>query len=607
MTTIGDVLQQQARIRPDAVALAAPGRQPLSYAELAHEAQALLEMLAAHGLGRGARIALALPDGPELALTFLATAAGMASAPLNPRYRREEFDFYLSDLGASALVTGLGVGTAAAEAAAALDMPVIEIAADEARGAGCWRLAGDGSRPEPRSSNLNQAQPEDTALLLHTSGTTSRPKLVPLSHSNLLASMTRKARVLELTSADRSLGVMPLFHIHGLVGTLLAPLLVGGSVACPPGFIAPSFFDWVVELRPTWYSAVPTIHQAILARAPRHTEVVATRPFRVIRSSAAALPPTVMTELEQTFECPVLEGYGMTETGLVLTCNPAPPGVRKLGSVGLPLDCEMGIMDADGRLLGDGDIGEVVARSATVTAGYDHNPEATESAFRDGWLRTGDQGYRDADGYYFLTGRLKELINRGGEKISPREIDEVLLAHPGVAQAVTFAIPDAALGEEIGAAVVLRPGADLSELSLRTAVAGQLADFKVPRRILFMDELPRGATGKLQRIGLAEKLGLTSVVPASAESAAHVAPRNETERLLAGIWAEVLGLEQVGVHDDFLGLGGDSILAGMVLARVRATFGLDVPLIEFLDQPTIAEQVELVEMAAFESPASHLP
>ncbi len=249
---------------------------------------------------------------------------------------------------------------------------------------------------------------------------------------------------------------MPLFHIHGLMASTLASLAAGGSVACPPSFNALRFFHWLEDTRPTWYTAVPTMHQAILTRADRHADTIRDSRLRFVRSSSSSLPPQVMRELEQTFGMPVIEAYGMTEAAHQMTSNPLPPASRYAGSVGVAAGPEVAIMDESGQLLPTGSLGEVVIRGRNVTSGYDDNPEANARAFTNGWFRTGDQGTLDDAGYLRLTGRLKELINRGGEKISPLEVDAVLMDHPAVAQGVSFAVPHPMLGEDIAAAIVLR-------------------------------------------------------------------------------------------------------------------------------------------------------
>jgi acyl-CoA synthetase (AMP-forming)/AMP-acid ligase II len=352
------------------------------------------------------------------------------------------------------------------------------------------------------------AEAGDIALVLHTSGTTARPKIVPLSQANICASARHIGATLALSPADACLNIMPLFHIHGLIAAVLSSLGAGGAVICTPGFDALRFFRLLDEERPSWYTAVPTMHQTILTRADRNAEIIARAKLRFIRSSSASLPGPVMEQLEAVFGCPLVESYGMTEASHQMASNPL-AGPRKPGSVGQAAGPEVAIMDDDGTILPQGEIGEVVIRGPNVTAGYEANPDANAKAFTHGWFRTGDQGAFDAEGFLTLTGRLKELINRGGEKVSPLEVDGVLSAHPAVAQALTFAMPHAKLGEEVAAAVVLREGADCSERELRDFVAQQLADFKVPRKVVFLPEIPKGATGKLMRIGLAEKLGLT--------------------------------------------------------------------------------------------------
>jgi acyl-CoA synthetase (AMP-forming)/AMP-acid ligase II len=352
------------------------------------------------------------------------------------------------------------------------------------------------------------AEIDDVALYLYTSGTTSRPRLVPLSHRNIAASARNIGEALGLVPKDRCLNIMPLFHIHGLIAAVLSSVASGGSVFCTPGFDALRFYRWLEEAKPTWYTAVPTMHQAILARASRNPEVVAASKLRFVRSSSASLPPQVMLELEETFSSPVIESYGMTEAAHQVASNPLPPAARKPGSVGIAAGPEIAIMAADGRLLGADQEGEIVIRGENVIAGYVNNSEANKSAFEHGWFHTGDQGRLDNEDYLRVTGRLKEIINRGGEKISPREVDEVLMNHPEIEQVVTFAVPHDKLGEEVGAAIVLREGATATEQDIRAFAAERLADFKMPRRIVILDEIPKGATGKLQRIGLAQKLGL---------------------------------------------------------------------------------------------------
>ncbi|WP_322495278.1 acyl--CoA ligase [Chloroflexus sp.] len=497
--TLFDLLRAGAEGDP---ALIAPGGPVWTFADLRAQVGQLAEWLQAHGLGRGDRIAIALGNGPAMAIAFLAAATAATAAPLNPKYRRDEFAFYYEDTNARALIVAPGEGDEA-RAALRLGMLLIEATLDT-DGRLVFSAAGEASPPR----HDGWADADDVAMILHTSGTTSRPKRVPIRHRNLVASTANIIATYQLSPADRSLCVMPLFHIHGIVASLLSQLAAGGAVICPPGFDGLKFWSWVEQAWPTWYSAVPTMHQVLLARAERNAAIIAANPFRFIRSSSAPLPPVVMERMEAVFGAPVIESYGMTEASHQMTSNPLPPGQRKPGSVGIGFGVEVGIMDENGNLLPAGVKGEVVVRGPNVVDGYENNPEANAAAFVDGWFRTGDQGYLDDDGYLCLTGRIKELINRGGEKISPLEIDDVLLRHPAVAEALAFAAPHPTLGEEVHAAVVLREGIQASERELRDHCAQWLADFKVPRVIHILSALPRGATGKLQRITMAKTLGL---------------------------------------------------------------------------------------------------
>ena len=484
-----------------APAIGAPERPALTFGELRALAGRTIAGLNAMGIGRNDRVAIVLPNGPEMAAAFVAIACGATTAPLNPAYRRDEFDFYLSDLNAKALVIAEGMESPAIDVAKARNIPVVRLVAGAH--AGDFGLKAD-LKGTPAAGG--PAQAGDIALVLHTSGTTSRPKIVPLTHTNVTASAYHIGNTLSLREDDVCLNIMPLFHIHGLIAATLSSLAAGASVVCTPGFNALKFFAWFDEARPSWYTAVPTMHQAILTRAERNADIIARGRLRLIRSSSSSLPPQVMEALEKTFGVPVIEAYGMTEASHQMASNPLPPKSRFPGCVGIAAGPDVAIMDEDGNLLAPGSLGEVVIRGRNVTIGYEANPEANAKAFTNGWFRTGDQGVMDEEGYLRLTGRLKELINRGGEKISPLEVDTIIMDHPAVAQVVTFAVPHDKLGEDIAAAVVLREGAACDERELRNFVGSRVADFKVPRKIVFLTEIPKGATGKLQRIGLHEKL-----------------------------------------------------------------------------------------------------
>ncbi|MBI3302744.1 MAG: AMP-binding protein [Deltaproteobacteria bacterium] len=475
-------------------ALVVPEGGPVvTYGSLCKQVENLATTLQALGLGRGDRVAMALSNGIEVITAFFGiTAAAATAAPLNPAYTIEEFRFYLEDIGAKALIVPPGGGERARTAApvGALLIEALLTADGQVR----FKVAGSSTLPRVQTDPA----PDDVALFLHTSGTTSRPKGVPLSHANLLASAANVVATYALTPADVSLCVMPLFHVHGLVASILATLRSSGTVVVPPRFSAGAFWPAVRAHRATWYTAVPTIHQVLLTRADEDcAPAPGTSGLRFIRSCSSALAPATMAGLEARFGCPVVEAYGMTEAAHQMASNPLPPQPRRPGSVGRGTGVQIAIMDDAGALLPVGPQGEVVIQGPNVTRGYHNNSEANAAAFTHGWFRTGDQGVLDADGYLTLVGRLKELINRGGEKISPREIDEALLTHPAVAEAVCFGVPDVKYGEEVAAAVVLC--GEASEADLAAHCRERLAAFKVPKTIYLVSQIPRTATGKIQR------------------------------------------------------------------------------------------------------------
>src|SRR5438552_370480 len=466
----------------------------ISYQELAAQVDELTNQLTDFALGKGDRIAMALPNGLEVIASFLAASTVGTAAPLNPAYTQDEFKFYLEDTSARALIVPSN-GADEARAAAGDDVLIIEADLDRD-----GRVQFSSERNTGASRERDYPNANDTALILHTSGTTSRPKRVPLSHANLMTSARNVSETYQLTSEDVSLCVMPLFHVHGLVASTLATLSTGGSVIVPPKFNPLSFWPTVREHRVTWYSAVPTIHQVLLSRA-KSSRPSGSEQLRFIRSCSAALAPQTMADIEERFGVPILEAYGMTEAAHQMASNPLPPNARKAGSVGRGTAVEIAILDQAGEVLAAGEIGEVSIKGANVFGGYEGNSEANAESFSNGWFRTGDQGYLDGEGYLTLVGRIKELINRGGEKISPREIDEALLTHPAVAEAVCFGIADRVYGEEVAAAVVLNGAATESDLIAHCR--SSLAEFKCPKTIYIVEAIPRTATGKIQRRNVA--------------------------------------------------------------------------------------------------------
>jgi acyl-CoA synthetase (AMP-forming)/AMP-acid ligase II len=460
----------------------------ITYKGLREQVMTMADTLAAAGIRRGDRVATVLPSGLPAIVSFLAASIAGTAAPLNPGYREDEFSYYLDDTAAKILLCPPD-GAEEARRAAQGKVPVYTIRMDEHGFVRIEDVVGNHSHAAPPA-------PDDIALVLHTSGSTGRPKRVPIRHSNLGASAQNIANTYALTPDDVTMCVMPLFHVHGLVASVLSTFLSGGTVVIPTKFSPLSFWRVVRDSHATWYSAVPTIHQLLLTRAGGERPAGAEN-LRFIRSCSAALPPEMMQQMESVFGAPVLEAYGMTEASHQMCSNPVPPRNRKAGSVGPGTGVNVSIMDAAGNHLAQGERGEVVIQGPNVVSEYENNPEANAKSFTNGWFRTGDQGYLDEQGYLILTGRIKELINRGGEKVAPREIDEVLLAHPAVSEAVAFGFPHPTWGEEVAAAVVLRsPESDTAILAF---CRERLADFKCPKKLYIVEAIPRTATGKIQR------------------------------------------------------------------------------------------------------------
>jgi syringomycin synthetase protein SyrE len=585
MSDLLELIAVNCTEHPTGAALGRPDGPFLDHAALYRIVLAMGETLRSAGIESGDRVALCLPDALHAAVAFIAVASHAVCAPMNPRYRRGEIEFHLKDLAISALVVPEHEDHPALGVASGLGLQILRLTCDE-------RGLPVALHPEgivPRRTTIGGAA--DQALLLHTSGTTARPKIVPLSHANLVCSSRNIARSLALTPRDRCLNVMPLFHIHGLVGALLASMAAGSSVALPRAFDAAHFFDWLDACQASWYTAVPPIHQAVLAMAPRYPAVLARRHLRFVRSSSAALPPSIMAALERTFDAPVVEAYGMTEASHQVAINPLPPGVRKPGSVGLPTGPEVAVLDENGRTLPQETQGEICIRGETVISAYEHDDDANVHAFHDGWLRTGDQGFFDTGGYLRISGRLKEMINRGGEKVSPLEIEAALLQHAAIAEAAVFSIPHPTLGEDVAAAIVLQAGAMITGSDLRHWLRGSLTDIKIPQQIITVDALPRGPTGKVQR-------RLLTQLSEERLRATFVAPRTPIENSIAAIWREVLGVERIGIFDNFMALGGDSLSAITVISRLRQTLGVEVALALLFDRPALAEFAEAVGQAA---------
>ena len=576
--TIYQLLRTRAQDSPEAIALVSPGREPITYRQLLIQIDAIIESLGALGIGRHDRVALVLPNGIESAVAFLGISCAAISVPLNPLYKENEFASYLRDSGAKSLIVQAGAPSSAVPVARRQGIRVIEVVSSAKDGEHLFTMQTSGP---VSSASKDPLDPDDVALILHTSGTTAKPKRVLLTHRNLCASAFSVRDTLALTCADRCLGVMPLFHIHGLIGGLLSSMAAGASFVATPDFEAECFIDWIKEFKPTWYTAVPAIHQAVLSRARECIATVGMAPLRFIRSSSAPLPRILMAQLEEVFNAPVIEAYGMTEASHQISSNRLPPAVRKVGSVGMPTGSEVAIMARAGKFAESGNIGEIVIRGANVTPGYEPE-EFNKEGFIKGWFRTGDLGYLDSSGFLFLTGRLKDVINRGGEKISPREIDEALLDHPDVLQAAAFAMPHPSLGEETAAVIVVRDPVNTNEASIRDYLVGRLASFKVPARLLIVEDIPKNSTGKVQRAVLAG-------IFAGRMQGESIPPKNDLETLVASIFADVLEVRPVVASDNFFALGGDSLRATQVISRIRSLFSINLPIATLFSKTTVAE------------------
>jgi acyl-CoA synthetase (AMP-forming)/AMP-acid ligase II len=487
--TVKDLLFQQNQ-DPDHYAIECPGYQPLTYCDLRKQVLSIVKTLNAMGFHRNDRIAVITPAGPETAVIIVSVMAGFTCVPLNPLNRQQEYEGYFSQLKLKAVIVQQGYETAAAGVAKAWNLPIIELIPIPKK-AGTFEL-----KPTVLQNNIEAefATSSDICHVLLTSGTTSRPKIVPISQKQSFLSRQRNNQQLAITHNDRCLHILPYYHTAGIGAPLLSVLLAGGTVICTKDFIPSDFLSLLKTCRPTFYTAGPAVHQGILRQIKRvPPDTLKKNSLRFIRSGSAALPPPLHQELETLMGVPLVDNYASSETGLISVNIPPRPG-----SVGIPcIEC-LKIIDEDGNSLRPNEQGEIVVQGETVFGGYEDAPEENKAAFIDGWFRMGDMGYLDAEGYLYLTGRKKELINKGGEKISPAEIDNALMTHPLVKQAMTFRINDPVLGEDIAAMVVVE-NQNIREEDLRRYLLDRLIPFKVPKRIYFVDEIPKGSTGKLLR------------------------------------------------------------------------------------------------------------
>lgn len=544
------------------------------------------------GLGRQDRIAIVHPSNSAMAAIVMGVCSCATAAPMNPDFTVGEFTIHMRDLGVKAVVVAADADTPARAAAAHLELPVIEIESREDQAAGMVEI-----RPGPsgKATLPGPAQPLDLALVLTTSGTTSRSKIVPVRHRQLCAMSDYSARLFELTAEDRCLNLMPLFHAHGLYSSLASILYSGGSLINLPDYSSEAFFRMLVTLQPTWYSGSYTFHHTICGQASNFKTEIEQANLRFSRTASGHLDAEIADELEAVLGVPILQTYSMTETGRI-SGSPQPPKTRKRGTVGVSAGGEVAILGPDNSVLPFGERGEIVTRGPHVFEGYENDPDANAEAFIDGWFRTGDEGVLDEDGYLTLTGRIKEFINRGGEKIAPAEVDEALMRHPDVITAVAFSVPHVTLGQDVAAAVVSAKGTALTDEILNKHLRGRIADFKLPRRYVFVDDIPKGPTGKFERRKLAAAFGLVRERPGpDARAGAPERRATPLEAKLQRLWAETLGLETVGLDDDFFTLGGDSLQAVDLFLRIEQELNRTLPRSVLFEAATVAKMAHHID------------
>lgn len=591
-TTSGMVEKWAAR-SADSPAIIDTSGMIISYRDLSEIISSWKQALTHQGISNGSRVAVVLPNGSDIAATFLGITSVATCVPLNPSYSRDEFFFYLQDTGCAELLVGDNYPIAAEEAAQDLGIPCYKLRPIKEILFGASPIYGEMHTHNPMITPVEpDSHPEDSALILHTSGTTGKPKRVPLRQDRICRNAAAIAGSLHLTPADRCLNLMPLFHVHGLVGCLLATLHSGGAIITTPGFQSDKIAGWLHDFEPTWLSAVPAIHHSLLRVLGNYEEFV--HHLRFIRSCSAPLPPSLLQKMEERFKVPVIEAYGMTEASHQIASNPLPPAPHKPGSVGIPTGYTIRIQDRHGQECGPDMRGEVWIFGKNLFSGYEDNPAVNAEEFHKGFFRTGDEGYIDPDGYLFLTGRLKELINKGGEKVAPREIEEVFLRCTGVDQAVAFGIPHRELGEDIGLIIVPSPGYELALTNLKQHALQHLAPWKVPSKIQIMDEVPKGPTGKVRRRELA---ALLSDLDRHHEPQYHNRG-GETpsilEEQIQKIWEKALQHSPIGLDEDFFSIGGYSLTAMAITTELERAFAVELAPTILFSAPTIRELTAVI-------------
>ncbi|MDF2930599.1 MAG: AMP-dependent synthetase, partial [Anaerospora sp.] len=554
---------------PNAIAILAPEKQPITYDRLFQHLVKTTSSLRQFEINNTDRVALVMNNGPEMATAFLAIGSVAVCVPMNSKSSLSEFKTFLSAVKAKAIVIAYGLSTEATTAAMELGIEIITVKCkgDEA---GIFDIINASSDCQ---TVVAYSKPEDIALILFTSGTTGKPKIVPLTHSNIYSCTKNIVSSLRLSSKDCCLNVMPLFHSGGLVMSLLSSLFAGGSIICTNGLVASHFFRWLSELSPTWYSAVPTTHQVILQQWEHMGQPAVAHSLRFIRCGSAALPPLLAQKIENALQVPIIEGYGSSEAVSQIAVNPLPPGQRKLGSAGKPAGCKVEIMDELGNLLPAGVSGEIVIQGESVFSGYENDSTANVQSFYNGWFRTGDQGYIDNDGYLYIKGRFKEIINCGA-----------------------------------AVAIVTKGEKRISEDAVQRYVSQHVIYYKVPHKVVFVDSIPKEATGKVNRIGMAEKLGVAVGVTVNIANTRMVrtSASDELEHKIIDIWREILKKSHIGINDSFFNIGGDSLTATFLSVQIEAIFGKYVPVSLLYEHDTIEKLVGFLSYEEEVSPYLHL-
>jgi len=585
------LLRHKAHTSPDSVAIERQNDAPVNYLSLCNWVEDIAQGLRSQGVspnGTRSRVAIVLPNGPEMSIALLAVCSIGAALPFNPLYREAEFEDYFQRTGVNFLLVGNDDNGFAPEVAASLGVKVLRL--DEN---GKLAKAQNIHKGSPAEAPIAAPDPDDIALVLLTSGSSGRPKSVPLTHRNICVSAGEVVQSMCLGASDRCLSMWEQFHIGGLVDLLLAPLASGGTIISTSGFNAAEFYRLLADAKPTWFQGVPTTLRELVFHAERNNIAIQPNTLRLVRSVAAALPPRLMEEVEALFSVPVIQTFGMTEAGPLITSTRLPPAARIPGSVGTSCGNEIRILGPDDTALGYGETGEVVVRGDNIFAGYENNVEANSKAFRNGWFFTGDTGYLDEDGQLFLVGRVKQIINRGGEKVNPQEVDDMLLTHPEIDEAATFALKHRTLGEDVGAAIVLRSDASTNEIEILKFLSTRLASFKVPQQLFIQDRLPRNAVGKIDRLALTE----AAESKAASVTSELDSDTNALEQRLAKLWASELNLPEVGLDDNFFAIGGDSLSGVRLYLAVEEDLGRPLPQGALTGISTVREMARLVDEA----------